>query len=181
MKKLLALTLLSSSLLLANVTVEPAQKIAFADAYSIIQNLDEWKEESERVQQEIGQRAAQIEKLKAEAQRKAQELQVMGSTAKPSVIEARREEILDLQNKIQIKQQGTEEFAQRISQEAQMTILKNIEIATKEIAQERGFDIVIGGGALYVNKQYDISDEVAARMNKKHAEKKKKETPVVKK
>lgn len=150
-------------------------KIKFVDPYKVIQGLEEWKSESKRIQEELESRNNQIEAMKAQYQKKAQELQGMGSTAKPAVQEAKREELMNLQNSIEIKTQGLREFAERISQEAQMKIFKQIEEATSEVAQEKGYDIVLAGGAIYVNPKLDISHEVVERMNKKYNEKQKRQ------
>ena len=76
---------------------------------------------------------------------------------------------------MQIKKQTLQEYAERVSQEAQMKILKEIEKTTKEIAEEQNIDIVLAGGILFVDEKIDITKEVVSRMNKKYAAKKKKE------
>ena len=145
-----------------------ALKIRFVDPYKVIQGLEQWKDEGMRIQKELEARNNVIEEKKAQYTKRANELQSMGSTAKQSVKDAKREELLTLQNDIQIKTQSLQEYAERTSQEAQLAVFKEIEAATHEVAQEMQLDLVLAGGALYVSEKIDVSHMVIEKMNAKY-------------
>lgn len=145
-----------------------ALKIRFVDPYKVIQGLEQWKDEGMRIQKELQTRNDVIEEKKTLYGKKANELQSMGSTAKQSVKDAKREDLLTLQNDIQIKTQSLQEYAERVSQEAQMSVFKEIEAATHEVALEMQLDLVLAGGALYVSEKIDVSQVVVEKMNIKY-------------
>lgn len=145
-------------------------KIYYVDPYKIIPNLKQWEDERVKIQKELEMRTNQIEELKVAYTKKANELQSMSkSTAvRDQAKEAAAEELSHLERSIQIKQQSFQEFAERTSQEAQMSIFREIESAAKEYAQQQNADFVFAGNALYVNPKYEISDFIAEKMNAKY-------------
>ena len=154
---------------------EQGIKIGFVDPYKVLQGLDQWKDEGMRIQKDLQTRNDVIEGKKAAYGKKAQELQSMGTTAKPEVRTSRMEELKQLEVEINIKTQSLQEYAERISQEAQMAVFKEIETAAQEIALDMSLDIVFAGGVLYVAPKLDVSAELIKKMNTKYAAKKKQE------
>lgn len=143
-------------------------KICYVDPYKIIPGLDQWTEERTKLQKEMDTRANQIEELKMNFMKRSNELQNSSSLMTNAAKEAAQEELLRLENSIQIKQKSFQEYAERVTQEAQMNIFKEIEAATKEYALENNIDFVFAGGALYVRETFDISKEITERMNAKY-------------
>ncbi len=158
-------------------SVPETVKIRYIDPYKIVPNLEQWKDERNIVQADLDARAKQIEELRTLYTTKTNEIQSMGSMAKDKAKESAIEELRQLETSIQIKQQTFQEHAERAGQEAQMKIFKEIETVAKEYAQENNIDFIFAGGAIYVADAYDISDEIAQRMNKKYLAQRK--TPAV--
>ena len=150
-------------------------KIGFVDPYKVLQGLEQWKDEGMRIQKELQAKNQQIEDKKAAYTTKINALQGMGTTAKPEVIDAKKYELKQLANEIELMSQSLQERAERVAQEAQMAVFKDIELASQEVALEMGFDIVLAGGVLYVSPKLDISSELVSKMNSKYAAKKKQE------
>lgn len=150
-------------------------KIRYIDPYKIVPNLEQWKDERNVIQADLDARSKQIEELRTLYMTKANEIQTMGasSMAKGEAKENALEELSRLETSIKVKQQAFQEYAERAGQEAQMKIFKEIEEAAKEYAHEKNIDFIFAGGAIYVTDTYDISDEIAGRMNKKYAAQKK--------
>lgn len=148
-------------------------KIYYADPYKIIPNLDQWKDERVKIQKELEARTNQIEALKASYTAKVSEVQSKGNLITSAAREAALEELKGLETSIQVKQQSFQEYAERVTQEAQMSIFREIETATKEYAQENKVDFVFAGGALYVDPKFEISDIITERMNAKYRSQKK--------
>lgn len=149
--------------------------IRFADPMGILQNSDQWKDISVQAQQEIDRRTKEVNKLENEYVKKAEELQSMGTMAKPEVKESKREALMTLQSEIQIKTKTLQEYAEDASRRAQMEIFKEVEQTTAEIAQQASYDIVLASGVLYVAPKLDITQDVAQRMNAKYTERKKRQ------
>ena len=152
---------------------EQGTKIGFVDPYKVLQGLEQWKDEGMRIQKELQSRNDIIEAKKTAYGKKAQEVQSMGTTAKPEVKTARMEELKQLEVEINIKSQSLQEYAERVAQEAQMAVFKEIEAAAHEVALEMGLDIVLAGGVLYVSEKLDISANLITKMNTKYVAKKK--------
>lgn len=133
----------------ANIGTKPAQPIAkpapapmpmsesikmrYIDPYKIIPKLEQWNDERVKIQKELETRTRQIEDLKVAYTTKANEIQSMGTVAKATAKENAREELMKLETSIQSKQQSFQEFAERATQEAQMTIFREIESKIKII------------------------------------------------
>lgn len=62
----------------------------------------------------------------------------------------------------------------------QKNILEKLEKTINEIAEAKGFDLILGMGALYVGKKVDITEEVANALNKVYTEEKTKKEKEVK-
>lgn len=152
----------------ATKSITESVKIRYVDPYRIIPKLEQGNDERMKIQKELENRSKQIEDLKLAYTTKANELQSKGNmlneTAKATAIK----ELNRLETDIKFEQQSFQEIAERASQEAQMTIFREIEAAAKEYAQANGIDFVFAGGAIYVNEKYDISDTIADIMNKKY-------------
>ncbi len=153
--------------------VSESLTIRYVDPYKVIPSLEQWKDERIRIQKELEGRTAQIEELKMTYAKKTNEVQSKGNLLNDAAKQTVREELMSLENNIQIKQQSFQEYAERVTQEAQMSIFREIETATKEYAQEQKIDFVFAGGALYVNEKFDISQLIADRMNAKYLASKK--------
>lgn len=159
----------------APTTKTETLKIRVVDPYQIIGGLDQWKDETEKIQKEAESRSAKIRELQDTHAKKATELKTMSSAVKDSVKESKNEELLKLENEIRIKAQSLEQYGERAMQEAQMKILKEIENTLKEISKEQSINAVFAGGFLYADEWLNISNEVVERMNKAYAATKKKD------
>ncbi len=152
---------------------EQGAKVGFVDPYKVMQGLDQGKDEGMKIQKELQGKGEQIEAKKTAYTTKMNALQSMGNTAKPEVVTAKSVELKQLEIEINALTQALQERAERVSQEAQMAIFKEIEATAQEIAFEKGLDIVLAGGVLFVSEKLDISTEVVTKMNAKYAQKKK--------
>jgi len=157
-----------------NLTIaNEGTKIGFVDPYKVIQGLEQWRDQGMKIQKELQTKNEQIETKKTAYSTKLSALQSMASTAKPEVVTAKSVELKQLEIEINALTQSLQEHAERVAQEAQMTVFKDIEAAAQDIAMEKGFDIVLAGGVLFVSSKLDISAEVITRMNANYANKKK--------
>jgi Skp family chaperone for outer membrane proteins len=150
-------------------------KIGFVDPYKVLQGLEQWKDEGMKIQKELQAKNQQIEDKKAVYTTKLNALQGMGTTAKPEVISAKEYELKQLASEVKLMTDALQERAERVSQEAQMAVFKEIETISQEIALEMGLDLILAGGVLYVSPKLDVSAELIAKMNTKYASKKKQE------
>jgi Skp family chaperone for outer membrane proteins len=162
---------------LKQVTGTDALNIRYVDPYKIIPKLEQWNDERVKIQKELENRTRQIEELKTAYTTKANELQSKGNLVTDVAKDNAIKELKRLETNIQIEQQSFQEYAERASQEAQITIFKEIESTAKAYAQANGIDFVLAGGAIYVNEKYDISDIIADTMNKKYVAQKAKTAP----
>jgi len=183
MKKALLLSVILSSLT-SILAVDPNQKTAaeittaqqtkknaeirYVDPYKIIPKLEQWNDERARIQKDLDARSRQIEDLKVAYSTKANELQTKGNLLSEAGKNNAIKELSRLETDIKFEQQSFQETAERVSQEAQVVIFREIETVAKEYAQANGIDMIFAGGAIYVNEKYDISDTIANMMNKKY-------------
>ena len=143
-------------------------KIGYVDPYTIIPSLKQWNDVRAGIQNDLETRTKQIEDLKTLHRTKTNELQSMINAATPQAIEQAKKELSRLAISIQAEEQAFPEHAERTTQEAQMVIFREIELAAKEYALEQGIDFIFAGGAIYVNDKFNISQNIADRMNSKY-------------
>lgn len=163
-----------SAAITPNLTMaQQGTKIGFVDPYKVIQGLEQWRDQGMRIQKEIQAKNQQIEDKKTAYTTKLNALQSMERTVKPEVVTAKGIELKQLEVEINTLTQSLQESAERMAQEAQMAVFKEIESAAQEIALDKGLDIVLAGGVLFVAPKLDISNDVITKMNAKYDQKKK--------
>lgn len=152
-------------------------KIGFVDPYRALEQSDEWKDEQQRVQNELNQEIRDYQKLEESFRAKTQELQNMGKAASETARKNKEKELNTLKTEIMVKRQMLEEGSNQIMQDVQMKILKKIEETVGQIAREEGLDLVHGMGIVYASNKVDLTQRVVDRMNGEYAKHKTKAKP----
>jgi outer membrane protein len=162
----------------SGIKLEAAQlKIGFVDPYRALEQSDEWKDQQQRVQNELNQDIRDYQKLEESFRAKQQELQNMGKAASETARKNKEKELNTLKTEIMVKRQMLEEGSNQIMQEVQMKILKKIEDTVGGIAREEGLDLVHGMGIVFASAKVDLTQQVVERMNAEYAKQKARNKP----
>lgn len=178
MKRYVALSL--AAVLTMNTLVAKDMKIAKIEPTNIIIKSDKWAKLGETAKVELEKRSAELQKKQVALQKEAKKLESMGAAASKDAVQNTNEKIAKLRSDMEIEYQSLQAYEQRMSQEAQMAIVKDIEEATDQILAENDYDMVVAGGVIACKKEYDITDKVLARVNANYIAQQKKSDAVAK-
>lgn len=163
MRKLLLIPFLFAMILPVAQAAEDT-RIGYVDVQYLVDNSPQAKAASSDLEKKFGPQQQELQKQKQEFQRLQQKLQkdglVMSESERTGIEQGLRElkrEIergqKDLREELNIQRNG-------ILSEIQSAVLKSV----KTLAQEEGFDLIVGQGALYASDAVNLTDKVLARM-----------------
>ncbi|MFA6066492.1 MAG: OmpH family outer membrane protein [Candidatus Babeliaceae bacterium] len=175
MKKniLLASLLVMTSALFADKEIVKQQKIGYIHIQKLMdgpQALLECKERIQDLQNELQEKADKIQGKVKKMQQLDSELKnkEKNKWSSDPVREAKAEELMKLQKDIEISAQSLENYQMRMVQEIQNDIFAKIEKVVSRVAREKGYDLVLGQGALFVSNSCDITDDVRIELDKEY-------------
>jgi outer membrane protein len=173
------LSLIACSFMIAHVYAKDA-KIGCIEPATIIIKCDKWTDLGREAQEALNNKGQKLQAKQQKLQEKMKKLESMGAAASKTARQELEEEVAKLRNEIQIEYESLQATEQRMSQEAQMEIVKDIEDATKQIAQEEDMDMITAGAVVYAKAELNMTDKVLARVNQNYAANKKKSDATVK-
>ena len=118
------------------------------------------------MQKELEKRASEIEAKQTKLKKNTEDLKKDGKTD-----EAKVTALMNLESEIKIDFQKYQARAKELSaqmQEKVQEIYKKISDTAATVAKEMGLVLVVPGPVLYVDAKYDITKEVADRLNNKY-------------
>ena len=152
--------LVMTSSLFANAA-EAAQKIAYINTAQVFQALPQREAVAQQMQKEFKDKAAELKSIEAQAKTKIEKLQRDGELLGQDEVEKLRIEIGQLDSKYKIKAQALEQASARREAQEKAKLFQIIQKTVKEVAEKKGYDMVIDITALQYSKpEYNISEDV---------------------
>lgn len=160
MKKWLYTVVLSSALVF-NISVQAADKIAVVNVSSIFQQSPQRAVVAKQLAYEFKDRATELQLMENDLQIKVQRLQLDSSTMKASERSALERSVIAQRETFSNKAHAFEQDNRRRQIEERDKILNLIQDAVRNIASKEGYDVVIDTNAIaYVSNAKDITADV---------------------
>lgn len=163
-------------LLVASSITAKETKLCYIEPSAIIVGSEKWKDLGEAARAKMEEKAQKLTKKQQTLQKEMKDYESMGNVASKDARSKKEEQIAKLRSDIEIEYQSLQAYEQRMSQDAQMEVLKDIEIATREIAAEKDIDMITAGAVIFAKKELDVTNEVLARVNQNYTVAKSKTT-----
>ena len=160
---LLALMIFSSSVLFAQSDL----KIAHFSRGEIVQMMPEVKKATDDLEKYQAELQKQVEVLFEEYQRKMEYYQQNAGSMSETLKKDKEREISQLEERIQRFQQEAQGDVQRKEQQLLEPILKKLDKAVKDLAQEKGYHYILdssGGSVLYATEGENITADVKKKL-----------------
>lgn len=144
-------------------------KVCFIDPTNVVMGSEKWKDLGDQARGKMEEKAQKLTEKQKTLQKEMKDYESMGNVASKDARSKKEEKIAKLRSDIEIEYQSLQAYEQRMSQEAQMEILKDIEVATQEIAQENDIDMITAGSVIFAKKDLNMTDKVLVRVNENYA------------
>jgi outer membrane protein len=142
-----------------------AQKVGYIATNFIMSKLPQREAIMTKFQNELKDDRAELDKIRAEIQTKAEQIQRDGALLGEQAVENLKIEISSLQGKGKIKQEAFSKKAKAMEFRAQKEVLDLIQGAVKKIAEKEGFDMVIDSQSLqYAKPELNLTEKVLAEL-----------------
>jgi outer membrane protein len=143
------------------------QKIGVIHMQSIFQQLPQREVIQQQLQLEFSDRYDEVKKIQSKLikleEKRKRDGALMNDTQKTELI--RKAEAL--QSDYQLKGKALQEDVRRRQGEEENKLLKQIRKAINEVAKADKYDVILQSGAVaYIDKKYDISAKIAAKVSK---------------
>lgn len=143
------------------------QKIGVIHMQSIFQKLPQREVIQQQLQKEFSDRYDEVKKIQAKLmkleEKRKRDGALMNDSQKTELI--RKAEAL--QSDYKLKGKALQEDVRRRQGEEENKLLKKIRKAINEVAKADKYDVILQSGAVaYIDKKYDISAKIAAKVSK---------------
>lgn len=162
-----ALTFLLTTVLMSiSVTAMAAEapKIGYVDVPYLIDNSPQAKAASEDLQEQFAPQKRELDKKKKEVQQIQKKLQKEGMTMGESKRSELQQRAQQLQRDIKRSQEALQEDLNIERNDAFQGVRKAVMQAVQSVAEDEGYDVVVGQNALYASDRVNISERVLERM-----------------
>jgi outer membrane protein len=139
------------------------QKIGFVNATVIFEQYSGAREAQDAYQKELDDLNQQVSKMEEELRALADTLEARKYLFSEERLKEKRMELERKQNEYVSFRQDAEQRAAQRNDELSRPIVEAIEAATKKIAEQEGFDLVVDAGpgiVVYSKPELDLTDKV---------------------
>ena len=159
----ISLVVISSSFF-ANAA-EAAQKVGYIGTSYIVQNMPQREAIMSKLQGELKDDRAELDRISAAIQTKAQKIERDGALLGDDGIQKLKIEISSLQAEGKIRQDAYQKKAKALEYKARNETLSLIQKAVEKIAKKEGFDMVIDAQSLQYSKpELNLTEKVLAEL-----------------
>jgi outer membrane protein len=153
-----------SSSFFANAA-EAAQKVGYVSTAYIISKFPQIETINKKIEAEIKDDKAELERLGAQIETKKQEILRNEELLGPQGVQKLEIEINNLSGEGKIKQEAYKKKVQRLQVQARQEMMALIQKATTKVAEKEGFDMVVDSQALlYSDEQSNLTEKVLAEL-----------------
>ncbi|MBD0784923.1 OmpH family outer membrane protein [Vibrio sp. Y2-5] len=154
-----SLLVLSSSMF-ANAA-EAAQKVGYINTAQVFQALPQREVVLQKMKAEFEDKAAELQSIQAQAKTKIEKLKRDSSLMSQDEVEKLRIEIGQLDSTYKIKAQALDKASAKREAEEKQKLFHVIQEAVKKVAEKEGYDMIIDISAMQYGKpEFNISDKV---------------------
>ena len=144
-----------------------AERVAVVDVNYLMEHAPQARAAGQQIQQALGPAQQEMQEKQQEYQELAEELErdelVMGEDEREQ-IQAR---MAELEQELQQMQQQLQQQVGQQRQQAMGQIQELISGIVAEIAEEEGYEVVVGQGVLYASDGVDLTDRVLQRLEER--------------
>lgn len=156
---LLALILLPVATMAAE-----APKIGYVDIPFLIENSPQAEAASAQLEEQFGPKQQELQKKQQEFQQIQQKLQKDGLVMEESERKKLEQRLQELKREIQRSQQAFQEELNIQQNSAYKGVRQAVMRAVQNLADEEGYDLVVGQGTLYASDAVNLTERVLKRM-----------------
>lgn len=163
MKTTVAAAVLATSMFAG--AAEAQQKVGYVDMQTVLQQLPQVQELSNRLQEEFSGRINELEKLREDMQGLREKAERDSQIMSPSERRDLQREMEMLETQYQMKARAFQEDNERRQSEERNKLMRDVFQNAQQVAKAEGFDLVLNSQAvLYGGENLDLTDEVVAKM-----------------
>jgi outer membrane protein len=153
-------------LLLAPVTALAAEnaKIGYVDVQYLIDNSPQAQAASKDLQEQFAPQKQKIDQKRKKLQQIQQKIQKEGMTLSESKRNELEQQAQQLQRDIKRSRKALQEDLNIERNDAFQGVRQSVMSAVEAVAQESGFDVIVGQNALYASDAVNITERVLKRM-----------------
>lgn len=145
-----------------------AQKIGYVNMQYLIDNSPQAQAASSQLQEEFGPKQQELQQKQQEFQQLQQKLQKDGLVMSEEERQNAQERLSEMKREIQRMQKAFREDV-NIKRNNLLTGVREAAVkAVQALAEEEGFDLVLGQGALYASDAVNLTQRVLDRMKEKY-------------
>lgn len=141
-----------------------AAKIGYVDVPYLIDNSPQAEAASDDLQEKFAPQKQELDKRKKELQQVRQKLQKEGMTMSESKRSELQQRAQQLQRDIKRSQEALQEDLNIERNDAFQGVREAVMQAVQAVAEEGGYDVVVGQNALYASDRVNITERVLERM-----------------
>lgn len=165
-KILMVLVLLAGALPVAALAQSP--KVGYVDVPYLIDNSPQAKEASSQLEEEFGAAQQKLQQKQEEYQRLQQKMQKDGLVMSESERQETEQRMRELKREIQRDEETFREELNIQRNDAFKRVRGAVIQAVRNLAEEEGYDLIVGQGALYASDGVDLTERVLERMEKRY-------------
>lgn len=167
MRKILTVfVLLAGVLPVAAVAQSP--KIGYVDVPYLIDNSPQAKEASGQLEEEFGAAQQQLQQEQQEYQRLQEKMQKDGLVMSDSERQEIEQRMRELKREIQRNEEAFREELNIQRNDAFKRVRNAVMQAVQKLAEEEGYDLIVGQGALYASEGVNLTERVLERMKQRY-------------
>ena len=166
MKKLAAVIALT--LVLGIGTTIAQQKFGHINSQELLLAMSETKQMQTALETKQKDYNSQLEKMYIEYEGKAKELEQNGSSMMDAILEAKVQDLKDLQKRIQQFEQKAQDDLMKLEEQLSTPILEKARVAIKSVADEKGYTYVFdlaSGALVHYPETDDLTSLVKGKLN----------------
>jgi outer membrane protein len=143
-------------------------KMGYVRVQYLIDNSPQAKEASSKLQKEFRPKKEELQQKKKELQRLQQKLQKEGLTLSDDKRKQLEDRAQRLQREIKRSQKTLQQELNIQRNDAFKGVRQSVQKAVQTVAENEGYDLVVGQGALYASDAIDITQKVLERMEQQY-------------
>ena len=170
----------SKKALVAKIGIVDVNRIVSKNPTTLDQASDEWRDLFNKLQDTLKEPHREMAELEEKYKKKMAELEALqksGISSKEALMRKYQEEVAPLEYQLQHQDQQLQRFTYDEIAKAEKAVGPKIEKAIEQVTAAQGWDFVVLRNSVpmkNVNKNYEITDDVLAILNKGYTEEKNK-------
>lgn len=167
MRKLLVMMILLWGLVPAAQAAE-ASSVGYVDVQYLIDNSPQAQAATQDLEKQFGPKQEELRQKQQEFQRLQQQLQKDGLVMSESEREEMEQRMRELKRDIQRGQEAFREELNIQRNNALTQVREAVLQAVRDLAEEEGYDLVVGQGVLHASDAVNLTERVLKRMKEKY-------------